>query len=111
MHRNKSGEPLDTAIELRMKLFLKALNEIGDSPFVRWRYVHELTDIGHMSHAVIQEVLDALESAAVYVMRERQGGEDKSESVSLDGEKSLVDGLAGIPSQQDWKRPTLAFLE
>lgn len=107
MHRNKSGEPQDTAIELRMELFLKALNEIGDSPFVQWRYVHELTDIGHMSHAVIQEVLDALESAAVYVMRERQGGENKSESVSLDGEKSLVDGLAGIPSQQDWKTDPL----
>ncbi len=107
MHRNKSGEPLDTAIELRMELFLKALNEIGDSPFVRWRYVHELTDIGHMSHAVIQEVLNALESAAVYVMRERQGGENKSESVASDGEKSLVDGLAGIPSQKDWETDPL----
>lgn len=103
MHRNKSGEPLVTDIELRTELFLKVLTEIGNSPFVQWRYAHELTEIGHMSHAVIQEVLDTLENAAVYVMRERQGGESKSESVSLDGEKSLVDGLAGIPSQQDWK--------
>lgn len=107
MHRNKSGEPLTTAIDLRTEFFLKALNEIGDSPFVRWRYVHELTDIGHMSHAVIQEVLDALESAAIYVMREQQGEKSKGESIPPDDEKSLVDGLAGIPSQQDWKTDPL----
>lgn len=107
MHRNKSGKPLDTTIELRMELFFKALNEIGDSPFVRWRYAHELTDIGHMSHAVIQEVLDALENAAVYMVRERQGGKSMSDSISLSSEKSLVDGLASIPSQQEWKTDPL----
>lgn len=100
MHRNKSGVPLNTAPELRMELFSKALSEVGDSPFVQWRYVHELTDIGHMSHAVIQEVLDALESAACYVMKRKQGGD--SMNASLDGGKSLVDGLAGNPSQRDW---------
>lgn len=105
MHRNKSGEPLNTALELRMELFSKALSEIGDSPFVQWRYVHELTDIGHMSHAVIQEVLDALESAASYVMQRRQGGDNKNGS--LDGGKSLMDGLAGSPSQQNWKSDPL----
>lgn len=101
MHRNKSGEPLNTAPELRMELFSKALSEIGDSPFLQWRYVHEMTDIGHMSHAVIQEVLDALESAASYVMRRRQSGDN--EKASLDGGKSLVDGLAGSQSQREWK--------
>ena len=106
MHRNKSGEPLSTALERRMEIFSKVLNEIGDSPFVQWRYVHELTEIGHMSHAVIQEVLDALESAANYVMRRRQGAET-SES-PLDRGKSLVDGLAGIPSQEDWKTNPIA---
>lgn len=105
MHRNKSGVPLNTAPELRMELFSKALTEIGDSPFVQWRYVHELTDIGHMSHAVIQEVLDALQSAASYVMRRQQGGDSKN--ASLDGGKSLVDGLAGSPSQRDWKTDPL----
>lgn len=101
MHRNKSGEPLNTAHELRMELFSKALTEIGDSPFMQWRYAHELTEISHMSHAVIQEVLDALESAACYVMRKRQEGDNKK--ASSDRGKSLVDGLAGSPSQQDWK--------
>lgn len=107
MHRNKSGEPLDNAMELRMELFLKAVDEIGDSPFVRWRYAHELTEVGHMSHAVIQEVLDALESAAVHVMRERQGDDNFSENVSSGNEKSLVAGLGGIPSEQDWKTDPL----
>lgn len=107
MYRNKSGEPLNNAIELRMELFLKAVDEIGDSPFVRWRYAHELTEVGHMSHAVIQEVLDALERAAVHVMRKRQGDENLSESVSFGNEKSLVDGLGGVPSEQDWKTDPL----
>ena len=105
MHRNKSGEPLSTALELRMELFSKSLSEIGNSPFLKWRYVHELIDIGHMSHAVIQEVLDALESAASYVKQRREGGDNKN--ASLDGRKSLVDGLAGSPSQQDWNTDPL----
>jgi hypothetical protein len=101
MHRNKSGYPIYSAKELRTELFLKALEEIGSSPFVQWRYVHELTEVGHMSHAVIQEVLDALEGAATHVMRGRQdaGGTDAPSG----GASSLVDGLAHSPTEQDWK--------
>ena len=107
MYRNKSGKPLSNAMEIREELFLKAVDEIGDSPFVRWRYAHELTDVGHMSHAAIQEVLDALERAAEYMMQERRGSEGLNECVSLGVGKSLLDGLAGIPSQQDWKSDPL----
>jgi len=102
MHRNKSGKPLDDAIEMRVSLFLKTLNEIGDSPFVKWRYAHELTGIGHMSHAVIQEILNALEQAAIYVMRDRQ-----SDDVMGDGQKSIMDGLAGVPASHDWRADPL----
>lgn len=101
MHRNKSGEPLKTAPELRMELFSKILSEIGDSPFLQWRYVHELTDIGHMSHAVIQEVLDALESAASYLMRRRQSEADEKDL--LDGKSSLVARLASSQSLREWE--------
>lgn len=107
MHRNKSGKPLDNAMELRLEAFLKAVDEIGDSPFVRWRYAHELTEVGHMSHAVIQEVLDALERAAAHVMRARQSDAILSENASIDSQRSLVDGLGGVPSEQDWKTDPL----
>lgn len=68
MFNNKTGVPSLNALEMRIKLFADAIAEIGDAPFVKWRYAHELVEVTYMSHAAINEVLDALGYAANYVM-------------------------------------------
>jgi hypothetical protein len=76
MFRNKTGEPLLNASDRQIELFLEALSHVRgskDSPFVEWRYVHELKATTVMSHAAINEVLDALGYAADYVMKEKSG--------------------------------------
>ena len=47
---------------------------MGEAPFVKWRYAHEMVDPAFMSHAAINEVLDALGHAANYVMQQGSGG-------------------------------------
>lgn len=71
MFRNKTGIPLLNASDRRIELFIEALDQVGESPFVKWRYVHELISPTLMSHAAINEVLDALRNAASYVMNEK----------------------------------------
>jgi hypothetical protein len=76
MFRNKTGKPLLNASYRQIELFLEALSHVGgskDSPFMEWRYVHELDATTLMSHAAINEVLDALGYAADYVMKEKSG--------------------------------------
>ena len=73
MFRNSTGEPLLNASDRRIELFVEALAHVGEKPFVKWRYVHESVDLTFMSHAAINEVLDALGYAANYVMKERSG--------------------------------------
>lgn len=73
MFHNKTGEPLLNASDRRIELFLEALSHVGDAPFVKWRYVHELDATTVMSHAAINEVLDALGYAADYLMKEKSG--------------------------------------
>lgn len=71
MFRNRTGVPLLNASDRRIELFVEALTHVGEAPFDKWRYAHELVDATVMSHAAINEVLDALGYAANYVMKER----------------------------------------
>lgn len=73
MFRNKTEVPLLNASDRRIELFVEALAHVGDAPFVKWRYAHELVDPSLMSHAAITEVLDALGYGANYVMKEKSG--------------------------------------
>ena len=73
MFRNGSGVPSLNASDIQIKLFLEALTDVGKQPFVEWRYPHELVEPTFMSHAAINEVLDALGYAANYVMKEKSG--------------------------------------
>ncbi|WP_150113181.1 hypothetical protein [Methylobacter tundripaludum] len=73
MLRNKTGEPHLNASARRIELFLEALSHVGDAPFIKWRYIHELDATTIMSHAAINEVLDALGYAADYVMKGNSG--------------------------------------
>lgn len=73
MFRNKTGVPLLNASDRRIELFVEALTHVGEAPFVKWRYAHELVDMTLMSHAAINEVLDGLGYAANYVMKEKSG--------------------------------------
>ena len=71
MFRNPTKEPLLNSYDSRKKIFELALNEVGDSPFVKWRYAHEIYDVTLMSHDAIVEVLDALGYAAEYVIKKQ----------------------------------------
>lgn len=75
MFRNRTGVPWLNASDRRIDLFVEALSHVGEAkgPFVKWRYPHELVDATFMSHAAINEVLDALGYAANYVMKEKSG--------------------------------------
>ena len=75
MFRNNTGVSLLNASDRRIELFVEALTHVGEAkaPFLKWRYPHELADTTFMSHAAINEVLDALGYAANYVMKERSG--------------------------------------
>jgi hypothetical protein len=72
MFRNQTGTPALNASHRRLELFVEALTYVGEAPFIKWRYAHELTDPTLMSHAAIHEVLDALGYAADYVMTQRK---------------------------------------
>lgn len=71
MFQNNTDLPHLNAIELRKEQFLKALEHIGDTPFVQWRYVYEIPEMTLMSHASVTEVLDALGYAAKYVVKQK----------------------------------------
>lgn len=72
MHQNTTGQPLTNALDQRKRIFSKALEEVGESPFIKWRYVHEVAEPTLMSHGAILRVLDALGHAAEHVMKERR---------------------------------------
>jgi hypothetical protein len=69
MFRNNSHTPTFNAIETRTKIFNEAFAEIGDSPFLDWRYAYESLQPRLMSHSALTEVLDALGYAANYIMK------------------------------------------
>lgn len=73
MFRNGTGVPSLNASDRRIQLYVDALIEVGEAPFIKWRYAHELVGLSVMSHAAITAVLDALGYAANYVMKERSG--------------------------------------
>ena len=97
MFRNKTGEPLLNASDRRIELFVEALTHVGDAPFIKWRYVHELVGSSLMSHAAITEVLDALGYAANYVMKENSGMQQpdtsKSEGVRVAPDRPNKEGI------------------
>mgnify|MGYP001610009306 CR=1 FL=1 len=100
MFRNKTGEPLLNASDRRIELFVEALTHMGDAPFIKWRYVHELVGPSLMSHAAITEVLDALGYAANYVMKENAGMQQpdtsKSEGVRIAPDQPNKEGILPI---------------
>lgn len=96
MFRNKTKVPLLDASDKRIELFVEALADVGDAPFVKWRYAHELVDPSYMSHAAITEVLDALGYAANYVMEEKS---DTHPSDTLMPEKAMI-----VPDQPSEER-------
>lgn len=59
MFRNNTGTPWLNASERRIELFEQQLSGLGDTPFVQWRYVYEMTDSALMSHGAITLILDA----------------------------------------------------
>lgn len=71
MFRNNTGVPLLNASDRRKELFMEALTDIGNTPFIRWRYAYEISETTLMSHGAVTEVLDALGYAAEYVMKQR----------------------------------------
>lgn len=71
MFQNRTGVPLLNASDVRLKLYEDALINVGEAPFIKWRYAHELVGPTVMSHAAITEVLDALGCAANYVMKKK----------------------------------------
>ena len=73
MFGTKTGVPLLNASDKRIELFVMALTEVGKTPLLKWLYAHELAESILMSHAAINEVLDALGYAANYAMKERSG--------------------------------------
>lgn len=73
MFRNNTGQPLLNASEMRIETFEESLKHIGDTPFVKWRYIYEEPDTTLMSHGGLVEVLDAFGRAAHYVMKQRAG--------------------------------------
>ena len=75
MFRNKTGIPLLNATDRRIDLFVEALTSVEKekAPFLKWRYPHEFVEPTFMSHAAINEVLDAFGYAANYVMKEKSG--------------------------------------
>lgn len=73
MFRNGTGVPLLNATDRRIELFVEALTCVGKEPFIKWRYAHELVGPTLMSHAAINEVLDAVGYAANYLMRQKSG--------------------------------------
>ena len=75
MFRNGTSVPLLNAPDRRIELFVEALTHVGEAkpPFVKWRYAHELVAPTFMSHAAINEVLDALGYAADHVMKKGAG--------------------------------------
>lgn len=93
MFGNKTGVPLLNASDRRIELFVEALTHVGEAPFIKWRYPHELVGPTLMSHAAITEVLDALGNAANYVMKE------KSDACRPD--TSTQEGVMIAPDQPD----------
>ncbi|RTL30011.1 MAG: hypothetical protein EKK49_13870 [Rhodocyclaceae bacterium] len=72
MFRNPSRAPVTTGLAARKALFLEALTNIGNAPFVEWRYVYEIEGPALLSHGAVAEVLDAVGYAAEYVMKARR---------------------------------------
>lgn len=67
--RSPEGSAVPSLQDVRVHLFEEALVYVGQSPFVKWRYVHELGDMQLLSHEAITLVLDALGHAAEEFLR------------------------------------------
>lgn len=74
--RNQTGQPSLNAVETRIRYFCDALENVGEAPFVKWRYVHEFESATLMSHAALVEITDALSHASLQVMN---GGSDSND--------------------------------
>ena len=88
MFRNSTGEPYTTGPEIRLRVFEDALRNLGNQPFVEWRYVHELRSPQLMSHGAISIVVDALGHAAEYTVkraRTRQATSQSKKPIAMDG--------------------------
>jgi len=97
MHRNKSGEPHLNASDMRIEIFVKALDEVGKAPFLQWRYAHEFEEITFMSHVAVADVVDALGRAAEYVMK-------KERSAAISNEPEARQGMVSVEDQQSSAR-------
>ena len=92
MYQNSSIEPDLNASETRLKIFSDALERIGEKPFIKWRYIHEITSTEYMSHAAIGVVTEALRAAATYCMKQKlpqQESKDSEESMKSEMEDPL----------------------
>ena len=82
MFQNSTGEPYTAGVEIRLQVFEDALRNLGNQPFVQWRYVHELRSPQLMSHGAISIVVDALGHAAEYIVKrartQRKTGDNAS---------------------------------
>jgi hypothetical protein len=58
--------------QINKQQFRQQLLDIGDDPFVKWRYVHEEHGIHLLPLGLIKRVADALGYAAEGVMKERR---------------------------------------
>jgi hypothetical protein len=72
MFRNPLHTPLTSGLSKRKALFIEALTDIGNAPFVEWRYAYEIEEPKLMSQGAVSEVLDAVGYAAAHVMKERR---------------------------------------
>lgn len=92
MHQNPTGQPFTNALDRRKEFFLEALEDVGESPFVKWRYIHEVAEPTLMSHGAILKVLDALGHAADHVMK------GKRAAAAIDASASPSNGAPPDPA-------------
>lgn len=72
MFRNPLHTPVTEGLATRKELFHEALTNIGDAPFVEWRYAYEMERPILMSQGAVADILDAVGYAAEYAMKERR---------------------------------------
>jgi hypothetical protein len=109
MFRSHTGQPPVRPSEHQTALFEAALKNVGDAPFVKWRYVHEINDITFMSHASISEVVDALHIAASYTMATRSQLQPECPAVSIS--ENNITHPDKSPEQSVGTRQGLTILE
>lgn len=68
MFKNGTGVPMTQGVQFMRERFEVALNEVGESPFIKWRYAFGLSEGSLMSHQILSEVVDAFGYAAQYLL-------------------------------------------